>query len=84
MVVYCTNFENFMAKKALINLEKCKGCDLCIGVCPTNAIHKSGTSNKKGYDYVAVVEEKCNGCSACYIICPDCCFTIIETTGSAR
>jgi len=68
-----------MAKKAQINLEKCKGCDLCIAVCPKKAIHKSGTSNKKGYDYVEVAAEFCNGCGACYIICPDCCFTIVET-----
>ncbi|HBG27004.1 MAG: hypothetical protein A2Y10_20190 [Planctomycetes bacterium GWF2_41_51] len=73
-----------MAKKAIMNLEKCKGCDLCIAVCPQAAIHKSGTSNKKGYDYVSVIDEKCNGCGACYIICPDCCFTIIENAGSAR
>ena len=73
-----------MAKKAQINLEKCKGCDLCIGVCPTGAVHKSGTSNKKGYNYVEINLDMCNGCGACYIICPDCCFMIIETTGSAR
>jgi len=72
-----------MSKKVLINPEKCKGCDLCITVCPVAAIQKSGTSNKKGYDYVAVVEAKCTGCGACYIICPDCCFTIVETA-SAR
>jgi ferredoxin len=73
-----------MAKKVQINLEKCKGCDLCIDVCPKAAIRKSGVSNKKGYDYVEVDIERCNGCGACYIICPDCCFIIIETAGSAR
>jgi ferredoxin len=73
-----------MAKKAQINMEKCKGCDMCIAVCSAAAIHKSGTSNKKGYDYVAINFDLCNGCGACYIICPDCCFTIVETAGSAR
>ena len=73
-----------MAKKAQINTEKCKGCDLCIAVCQTSAIRKSGISNKKGYNSVEINLEKCNGCGACYIICPDCCFTIIETAGSVR
>ncbi len=70
-----------MAKKAQIDTEKCKGCELCIDVCPKQAIRKSGTSNKKGYDYVEINIDACNGCGACYIICPDCCFTIIETAG---
>jgi 2-oxoglutarate ferredoxin oxidoreductase subunit delta len=73
-----------MAKKAQINFEKCKGCDLCIDVCPKAAIHKSGISNKKGYDYIEIDLDQCNGCGACYIICPDCCFTIVETASSAR
>ena len=73
-----------MAKKAQIDLEKCKGCDMCIAVCPYTAIHKSGTSNKKGYDYIEINLDICTGCGACYIICPDCCFTIVETAGSAR
>jgi len=67
-----------MAKKAQINFEKCKGCDLCIAICPVAVIRKSGTSNKKGFDYVEVNLEKCNGCGACYIICPDCCIDILE------
>jgi len=73
-----------MAKKAQINLEKCKGCDMCIAMCPAGAIRKSGISNKKGYNYVEVNLDLCTGCGACYIICPDCCITIIETTGSTR
>ncbi len=73
-----------MAKKAQVDFEKCKGCDLCIGVCPKQAIRKSGVSNKKGYDYVEVDLQRCNGCGACYIICPDCCFIIVEMAGSAK
>jgi 2-oxoglutarate ferredoxin oxidoreductase subunit delta len=67
-----------MAKKAQINFEKCKGCDLCIAICPVGAIHKGGKGNKKGFDCVEIQFEKCNGCGACYIICPDCCIDIIE------
>lgn len=64
-------------RKAIIDAEKCKGCDLCISVCPVDSIKKSGKSNKKGYDFVEV-NDKCTGCSACYTICPDCCVKIVE------
>jgi 2-oxoglutarate ferredoxin oxidoreductase subunit delta len=67
-----------MAKKAQINSEKCKGCDLCLAICPMSAIRKSGKGNKKGFDYVEIDLVKCTGCGACYVICPDCCIDIIE------
>ena len=67
-----------MSKRAKIDHLKCKGCYYCIGICPRNAITKSGQSNPRGYDYVEIDAEKCNGCGACYIICPDCCVEIVE------
>ena len=67
-----------MARKAKIETQKCKGCYYCIDVCRTEAIKKSGRSNKKGYDYVKVEYTLCNGCGACYIVCPDCCVEIID------
>ena len=67
-----------MAKRAIIDTEKCKGCCYCIDVCAKRAIKKSGKSNKKGYDRVEIDEGLCNGCGSCYIICPDCCVSIVE------
>ena len=67
-----------MAKRAIIDPEKCKGCYYCIDVCPKKAITNSGKSNQKGYDYVDVDVAACNGCGSCYIVCPDCCVMIVE------
>lgn len=58
--------------KIIINEEKCKGCRLCLSVCPKNLITMSQRLNSKGY-YPAeqVKEEECTACGLCYLICPD-------------
>lgn len=50
---------------ARIDLDKCKVCSLCVGVCPTKAI----------VDYIphrskAVVMDNCIGCQICAKVCP--------------
>lgn len=54
--------------------ERCKGCGLCIEVCPKKIIRQSSERlNSKGYYPAEVVEmEKCIGCAFCAVICPDC------------
>lgn len=47
-------------RKAFIDLNTCIHCDLCIPVCPTDAIPKE----------LIVIEEKCIGCGNCSAICP--------------
>jgi len=55
-----------------IDAEKCKGCMLCIKVCPQKAIKASGKVNKKGQQYVFMANpEKCTGCGLCFMMCPD-------------
>ena len=62
--------------KIEIDRELCKGCYLCISVCPQEVIITSEKSNQKGYfpaEY-RVNENKgktCIACSLCAIICPD-------------
>ena len=52
--------------------ERCKGCQLCISVCPKKLITLSIRLNKKGY-YIPCVQEpeKCTGCAVCARMCPD-------------
>ncbi|MHC4286411.1 MAG: 4Fe-4S binding protein, partial [Planctomycetota bacterium] len=38
-----------MAGKIIINTERCKGCGLCVAVCPKISIIISKKSNKSGY-----------------------------------
>ena len=63
--------------KVWFNEDRCKGCGLCVSVCPKKIVVMSPDRlNKKGF-HPATVEEmdKCIGCAACATMCPD---TVIE------
>ena len=55
-----------------INIEKCKGCQLCTLVCPKEIIQLSSKINSKGYQYIEITApEECIACGMCALICPD-------------
>ena len=60
-----------MAGKIIIDAELCKGCGLCVVVCPKNSIIISDRSNKNGYFPAQANNADCTGCAMCAIICPD-------------
>lgn len=56
----------------VVDIERCKGCNLCVVSCPENVISLSREVNAKGYNYAYMEHpESCTGCSNCGIICPD-------------
>lgn len=58
--------------KIVINKERCKGCQLCITVCPKHLLEISKTTNKFGYLPVKVIkDDECSGCALCACVCPD-------------
>ncbi|MEO2117892.1 MAG: ferredoxin family protein [Methanocaldococcus sp.] len=58
--------------KIEINENFCKGCDICIVVCPRGVFEKSKKLNKKGvYPPIPVNAEKCTRCNLCILQCPD-------------
>jgi NAD-dependent dihydropyrimidine dehydrogenase PreA subunit len=65
-----------MKKKydVIINEPWCKGCEICVKVCPKNVLKMDGI--------VAKVEDiaSCTGCMLCEQLCPD--FAIIVETKS--
>jgi 2-oxoglutarate ferredoxin oxidoreductase subunit delta len=69
-----------MARKAYIEIdpERCKGCGLCVNVCPQKIITFTGQFNAKGYHPAQQVDpdDKCVGCGFCYMNCPDTCITV--------
>ncbi|WP_329887550.1 4Fe-4S binding protein [Pseudoramibacter sp. HA2172] len=62
--------------KAKADTDLCKGCRLCVGVCPVKAIEPLIEVNKKGYEIIRIDEKVCIGCGQCYVMCPDYVFTV--------
>ncbi len=58
--------------KVVIDVERCKGCELCVNYCPPKVLVMSPTLNTCGfYPAVLIDEERCTSCAACAIVCPD-------------
>ncbi|PKN62165.1 MAG: 4Fe-4S ferredoxin [Deltaproteobacteria bacterium HGW-Deltaproteobacteria-15] len=63
--------------KIRINRERCKGCQLCMLVCPSRRIRTDKSLNLKGYapacfnENVPEGEKGCTGCAQCATVCPE-------------
>lgn len=59
--------------KVTFREERCKGCELCVSVCPKKIIRLSEDRlNAKGFRPAEITDqEKCIGCAFCATICPD-------------
>ena len=57
--------------KIEIDIEKCKGCELCTVVCKEDALVLSKNLNVKGYRYIVAINDNCTGCVNCALVCPD-------------
>jgi len=62
----------------VIDVEACKGCDLCIDACPPGVLAMTTRArNARGYRYPQLYVG-CTGCKACSAICPDFVFQVYK------
>ena len=62
-----------------MDIEACKGCGVCVEVCPTKVIVQGPKVNNKGYRYTVLTDGiDCIGCSSCAMVCPDSCLTVYK------
>jgi 2-oxoglutarate ferredoxin oxidoreductase subunit delta len=62
-----------------INVETCKGCELCVEACPQGSLKLSKEINAIGYHYAVLVQDNCTGCVNCALVCPDAVITVYRT-----
>jgi len=61
----------------VVDIEKCKGCELCVVACPSEVLKLAQEVNSKGYHYSHMANpEACVGCMNCALVCPDSVITV--------
>ena len=65
--------------KVEIDIDRCKGCGLCIEACPQDVLSFTDDYNSSGYNFVAPENpEDCIGCGFCGKVCPDVAITVYK------
>jgi 2-oxoglutarate ferredoxin oxidoreductase subunit delta len=60
-----------------IDVETCKGCELCIPACPPWVLTMSERVNRMGFRWPEL-HPGCTGCAACLLVCPDFVFEVFR------
>jgi 2-oxoglutarate ferredoxin oxidoreductase subunit delta len=56
-----------------IDTERCKGCGLCVAVCPEKILRLSESFNRQGQHFAVCFDQgRCTACTSCAVMCPDC------------
>lgn len=76
--------ERKLKGKVVIDIQKCKGCELCTTACKENALILSEVLNNKGYRYIIANNDLCTGCVNCALVCPDAVITVYRTDGKKK
>jgi 2-oxoglutarate ferredoxin oxidoreductase subunit delta len=71
--------ERKVIGKVEVDMEKCKGCELCTVACKEGGLTLSKSLNAKGYRYIIADNTVCTGCVNCALVCPDGVITVYRT-----
>jgi 2-oxoglutarate ferredoxin oxidoreductase subunit delta len=64
----------------IVDEEICKGCGLCIALCPHHVMGFAGHINSRGFHPACAVRpDQCTACAQCAIMCPDVCIRILKS-----
>jgi len=70
-----------MAGRITIEEARCKGCQLCITVCPKKLVGLAEHFNALGYHPSQFIDiaHQCTGCMLCALICPEAAITVYRS-----
>ena len=62
----------------VVNIERCKGCNLCVDTCPVNVLELQPKEvNNRGYHYAYMKSpDLCIAFQSCALVCPDGCIDV--------
>jgi 2-oxoglutarate ferredoxin oxidoreductase subunit delta len=62
-----------------IEVERCKGCGLCVAACPMGSIDLAAETDRRGLRVAQAPDGgRCTACGACYMVCPDVAITVYK------
>ena len=64
--------------KIEINEDLCKGCALCVRICPKKVISIGEHLNARGFHPAVYGGEGCVGCRSCAVTCPDAAIVVFK------
>ncbi len=55
----------------VFDTDECKGCAMCVEVCPPGCIHLASELNQYGVHPAQYTGVGCTGCGICFYCCPE-------------
>ena len=71
--------------RIIVNEDKCRGCGLCVEMCPKSVLRIASRFNKDGLNPVEQFDpDNCIGCATCALMCPHVAIDLVERTKKSK